>query len=198
MDTLDLETLEKVEAEIESLRIQFEQYFMGMRKTAPEADRTRITYLLRRMANIQVNNYAIRFKFQQMTARFSSYSQYWERIMQKLESGQMSREKLKHVLDTGPLPAEDKGAKKEKAPAQAAAPAAEQDPISSEKLDQIYGQLVESRKQMNQAAAVDKEKLGAALKKQMGQLKEKYKDKKVEFEIVVESGQTKIKARTKK
>ena len=198
MDTLDLETLEKVEADIESLRIQFEQYFMGMRKTAPEADRTRITYLLRRMANIQVNNYAIRFKFQQMTARFSSYNQYWERITQKLESGQISRDRLKNVIDTGPIAENGKTAKKEKAPAQAAAPAAEQDSISTEKLDQIYGQLVESRKQMNQAAAVDKEKLGAALKKQMGQLKEKYKDKKVEFEIVVESGQTKIKARTRK
>jgi hypothetical protein len=198
MEALDQESLEKVEADIESLRIQFEQYFMGMRKTAPEADRTRITYLLRRMANIQVNNYALRFKFQQITARFSSYTQYWERIQQKLESGQMSRERLKNVINTGPLPADGKDAKKEKAPASAPAPFADPDPVSAEKLDQIYGQLLESRKQMNQAAGVDKEKLGAALKKQMGQLKEKYKDKKVEFEIVVESGQTKIKARTKK
>ena len=72
------------------------------------------------------------------------------------------------------------------------------DELPDAKLDQIYSQLVDSRKQMNQAGAVDKGKLGAALKKQIGQLKEKYKDKKMEFEIVVESGQTKIKARQKK
>lgn len=198
METLDLEILEKLEAEIESLRIQYEQYFMGMRKNAPEMDRTRITFQLRRMANIQSANYAIKFKFQQMTARFNSYNQYWERIIQKLESGQLSRERLKSVAASGPLPENGKEAKKEKAPSKPEEKGAGQEEFSNEKLDQIYGQLVESRKQMNQAGTVDKEKLGQALKKQMGQLKEKYKDKKVEFEVVVESGQTKIKARTKK
>jgi hypothetical protein len=198
METLDLEILEKLEAEIESLRIQYEQYFMGMRKNAPEMDRTRITFELRRMANIQSANYAIKFKFQQMTARFNSYNQYWERIIQKLESGQLSRDRLKSVVNTGPLPENGKEAKKEKAPYKPEEKGAAQEEFSNEKLDQIYGQLIESRKQMNQSGTVDKEKLGQALKKQMGQLKEKYKDKKVEFEVVVESGQTKIKARTKK
>jgi len=205
METLELETLEKLEADIDSLRIQYEQYFMGMRKTAPEMDRSRITFLLRRMTNIQSSNYALKFKFQQIVARFNSYSQYWERIQQKLESGQMSRDRLKTVLSAGPVDDKDvqKGKAAETAGSKAAAKPGSAAPadsgdVSSAKIDQIYNQLVESKKALNQTVNVDKEKLGAALKKQMTQLKEKYKDKKMEFEIVVESGQTKIKAKAKK
>jgi len=193
MENLTEETLEKLDADIDSLRIQFEQYFMGMRKTAPEMERGRITFLLRRMANVQSANYALKFKFQQLVAKFNSYSQYWERIQQKIESGQISRDRLKAVLATGPLPENGKPAA-----AKTAEKTAPDEEISSDKLDQIYKQLVDSRKQMNQAGAVDKDKLGAALNKQLKQLKEKYKDKKMEFEIVVDKGQTKIKARQKK
>ena len=53
METLNEEALEKLDADIDSLRIQYEQYFMGMRKTAPEMERGRIQFLLRRMANIR-------------------------------------------------------------------------------------------------------------------------------------------------
>jgi len=194
MENLTEETLEKLDADIDSLRVQFDQYFMGMRKTAPEMERGRITFLVRRMANIQSANYAIKFKFQQLVAKFNSYSQYWERIQQKIESGQISRDRLKTVLATGPLPENGKPA----APPKTGEKAAASDEITDTKIDQIYKQLVDSRKQMNQAGPVDKEKLGAALKKQIGQLKEKYKDKKMEFEIVVDQGQTKIKARQKK
>jgi len=191
MENLDKETLDKVDTDIDNLRIQFDQYFMGMRKTAPEMERSRLTYLFRRLANLQTSNYALKFKFHQLVAKFNSYSQYWERIQQKIETGQISRDRLKVVLATGPLEEEKKDAKP-------AAKAAESELISDAKIDQVYGQLVQSRKQLNQPAAVDKEKLAEALKKQMGQLKEKYKDKKMEFEIVVENGQTKIKARAKK
>jgi len=196
MEALTEETLVKLDADIDGLRVQFEQYFMGMRKTAPEMERGRIQFLLRRLANAQSANYALKFKFSQTTAKFSSYNQYWERIQQKIESGQLSRDRLKSVLATGPVPENGKDQKKDKAAEKPAGPAAGDD-LSAAKLDQIYTQLVDSRKQMNQAANIDKEKLGAALKKQMGALKEKYKDKKMEFEVVVESGQTKIKARRK-
>ncbi len=191
METLTEESLEKLDADIDSLRVQYEQYFMGMRKTAPEMERGRLQFLIRRMANIQSSNYGLKFKFSQITAKFNSYNQYWERIQQKIESGLIKRDQLKTVLANGPKPGKD--GKDDKAGAQPAG-----DDFTDAKLDQVYGQLVASRKQLNQAGTIDKQKLGAALKKQIGQLKEKYKDKKMEFEVVVEAGQPKIKARQKK
>jgi len=188
------ELLEKLDTDIDNLRIQFEQYFMGIRKTLPENERTALQYRIRRLANVPCANYAIKYKFQQLVAKFNSYNQYWERIIQRLESGQISRERLKAYLKTGPIGEESKpealeGKGKSKK---------EPEELGSEKLEQIYQQLTESRKSLNQPINLSKEKLGEALKKQMAQIKEKYKDKKLEFEVVVQDGQAKLKAKAKK
>ena len=191
--TLNEETLDKLDHDIDTLRIQFEQYFMGARKRMPENDRTAIQYRLRRMSNIPTANYALKYQFQQLVAKFNAYNQYWNRIIQKIESGQISREKLKSLLDSGPEPEKEKEEKEKKQK-----PVDEKSELSSEKLDQVYRQLAEAKRQQNQELTITKEKLEQTLKKQMEALKEKYKDKKLEFDVVVEAGQTKIKAKVKK
>jgi len=196
METLDKETLEKLDQEIDGLRIHFEQYFMGSRKRMPEQDRTTLQYKLRRMANLQSANFALKYQFQQLVAKFNSYNQYWNRIIQKIESGQLSREKLKLVLASGPME-EKEGEKKKEEKKEPAKPAVKED-LSSEKLDQVYRQLADAKKQANQQMSMSKEKLEQTLKKQIDQIKEKYQGKHLEFDVVVESGQAKLKAKAKK
>jgi len=188
------ELLEKLDTDIDSLRVQFEQYFMGSRRTMPENERTALQYRIRRLANIPCVNYAIKYKFQQLVAKFNSYNQYWERIVQRLESGQLSRDRLKVYLKTGPIGEEPKTQALEESNKSKKEP----EELGSEKLEQIYQQLAESRKSLNQPMNLSKEKLGEALKKQMAQIKEKYKDKKLEFKVVVQDGQAKLKAKAKK
>jgi len=188
METITEEILEKLEHDIDTLRVQFEQYFLGARKTAPENERTSLQYRIRRLANIHITNYALRFKFQQLVAKFNAYNQYWNRMMQKLESGMLSRDQLKAVLSSGPAVPERKKPKEKPA----------EEDLKPEKLEQIYQQLVSERKKLNQSANINKEKLEQTLKKQIKTLKEKYKDKKLEIDVVVEGGQAKLKARVKK
>jgi len=191
METINEEILEKLEHDIDTLRTQFEQYFLGSRRTAPENERTSLQYRLRRLSNVPISNYALKYKFQQLVAKFNAYNQYWNRMMQKIESGMISREQLRAVLSTKPLSEEEVRKRKEKTQ-----PSKEE--LSSEKIDQIYNQLVEARKKMNQPVKIDKTKLEQSLKKQIKTLKEKYKDKKLEIDVVVEGGQAKLKAKIKK
>ncbi len=196
METLDKETLDKLDQEIDSLRIHFEQYFMGSRKRMPEQDRTTLQFKLRRMANLQSANFALKYQFQQLVAKFNSYNQYWNRIIQKIETGQMSRERLKSVLASGPTDGKE-GDKKKEEKKEPAPPAVKED-LSSDKLNQVYQQLAESKKQANQQMTLSRDKLEQTLKKQIDQIKEKYKGKNLEFDVVVESGQAKLRAKAKK
>ena len=194
-DKLSEEVLDKVDHDIDTLRIQFEQYFMGSRKKMPENERTSLQYRLRRMANIPTSNYAIKYQFQQLVAKFNSYNQYWNRLIQRLESGQMSREKLKLYLATGPM--EEKEEEKKKPEPAPEKPVARPD-LAPERLDQVYQQLLEAKRQQNQQLTMSKEKLEQTLKKQIEQIKEKHKGKKLEFDVVVEAGQAKLRAKAKK
>jgi|GEM_PF-286662 hypothetical protein len=193
IDKLSDEVLEKLDFDIDSLRIKFEQYFMGTLKRMPENERTALQYRIRRMSNIQTSNFALKYQFQQLVAKFNAYNQYWNRIIQKIETGQISREKLKQYIATGPI--EDK----EKKPVEKTEtkPAPKED-LSSDKLDQVYRQLEEAKRAQNQPMTMSREKLEQTLKKQVEQIKEKYKDKKLEFDVVVESGQAKLRAKAKK
>ena len=146
METIDQETLEKLEHDIDTLRMQYEQYFLGSRKTAPENERTSLQYRIRRLSNVQVSNYALKYKFQQLVAKFNAYNQYWNRMMQKIESGMLTREQLRAVLSTKPLAEEAVRQKRKK---QEEAKRAK-DELAPEKIDQVYRELVENRKKMNQ------------------------------------------------
>ncbi len=191
--TLNEEVLEKIEHDIDTLRIQFEQYFMGSRKRMPESERTALQYRLRRMANVPSSNYALKYQLQQLVAKFNSYNQYWNRIILRIESGVLSREKLKAVLASGPTEDDITGKQKE-APA---TPAGKED-LSTDKLDSVYRQLSEAKQQQNQQMSLSREKLEQTLKKQIAGLKEKYQGKNLEFDVVVEAGQAKLRAKAKK
>lgn len=193
-DKLSEEVLDKLDFDVDGLRVKFEQYFMGSLKRMPENDRTAIQYRLRRMANLQTSNYAVKYQFQQIVAKFNSYNQYWNRIIQKIESGQISRDRLKSYLASGPMEEKEEKAEGKTEPAQ---PKAKED-LSTDKLDQVYQQLLEAKKAQNQQMTMSREKLEQTLKKQVDQIKEKYKDKKLEFEVVVESGQARLRAKAKK
>jgi hypothetical protein len=196
MEELDNDTLDTLERRLEELRNQYEQFFLGSKRTPPEQQRTSVQYLIRRLANQQNPNYQIRFRFQQLVAKFNSYNQYWERIMHQIETGTYKRDVFKAALHSGqnPLEATKKGTAK-KAPAKK-----EKDTggMTEEKMDKLHSELVQARKSLNQSVeGLSKDKLQATIKKQLPELQKKHKGKKVDFKVVVEDGKAKLKATVK-
>lgn len=185
-EVLDEEMLENLEKRIEDLRNQFEQYFLGSRKRAPEQDRTTVQFIIRRLSNQSVPNTRLRFRFQQMTAKFNSYNQYWNRVLQQIEAGTYFRDRFKAQLHAGA----------EEAPK--ASPARDDGlgPSKSD-LDQLHKDLVNARKQLNQSTNVSKQMLADSIKKQIPKLQERYKGRDIKFKVVVENGQAKLKATLK-
>jgi len=178
------EILDSIEKRLEDLRNQFEQYFMGSRKVPPLQERTSVQYLIRRLSNYSIPNTRLRFRFQQITSKFNSYNQYWNRTLQQIEAGTYFRNRFKAkqraAASTPPPPGADK-------------PKAEK----GEDIDRLHKELMEARKSLNQSGNVSKEKLAQTIKQQMPALQERYKGKQVKFKVVVENGQAKLKATVK-
>lgn len=191
MEKLDQDTLDILEKKIEDLRMLHEQYFLGSRKRPPDQERTAVTYLIRRLANQTTPNFAVRFRFTQLQAKFNSYSQYWNRVLLQIENGTYRRDLFKAKLHSGELYQEKEAGAPAPMP-EASPPAAG---LSPDRVDSLYQQFLQARRSLNQSVeGISREKIAASLEKQLPVLKEKYKDKQVDFKVVVENGQAKLKA----
>jgi hypothetical protein len=184
-EVLNEELLESLEKRVDDLRNQYEQYFLGARKRPPEQERTAVTFTIRRLANQNAPNTRLRFRFQQLTSKFNSYNQYWNRTLQQIESGTYFRDRFKQQLHSSeegeapPPPARPKG------------------PVPDSHIDEVYHQFVAARKELKQAGGVSREKLAENIRKQAAALQEKYKGKEIRFKVVVEEGKAKLKATVK-
>ena len=76
---------------LEILRVRYEQYFIGVEKTAPSVMRMDVVRIMRELEQIQVKNTAIKFKIRQNIQKFTSYSTYWNRTLREIEDGRYKR-----------------------------------------------------------------------------------------------------------
>jgi hypothetical protein len=209
-EEISAEYIDALERSLEAVRNQFEQYFLGARRTAPLQDRTTVQYAIRKVSNYTIPNTRLRFRFQQLVSKFNSYNQYWNRTLSQIEEGKYFRDRFKMKLHTGaleeepPPPAKDAGAKgadkgagkaTEKAPAKAAKPAA--GGLSDDHIDQVHRDFVAAKKQLNQDAGISREKIAETIKKQLPELQKRYQGKDIRFKVVIEDGKAKLKATVK-
>ena len=112
--------VDELELRLERLRVLYDQYFMGIEKMPPnvaQKDVDRRIWVLRRE---QIRNTGIRFRFQTIVQRYSTFGSYWMRIMREIENGTYKR----HIQRAKKRFGDDEV----QAPASAQAPAAVQAP----------------------------------------------------------------------
>jgi len=190
-EVVNEEMLDRLEKQIDDLRNQFEQYFLGSRKKAPEQELTTVTFIIRRVSNQTINSTRMRFRFQQLTSKFNSYNQYWNRTLQQIEAGTYFRNRFKQKIKA--IDAADPVAVSPKV----AAKAAKNSGLPDDHIDAVYKDFIAAREQCNQPGNISREKLAETIQKQADALKDKYKGKDVRFKVVVENGQAKLKATIK-
>jgi hypothetical protein len=196
-EEIDAEFLDSLERRVEDLRNQFEQYFLGSRRTAPLQDRTTVQYAIRKLSNYTIPNLRLRFRYQQLVGKFNSYNSYWNRTLTQIEEGRYSRDRFKMKLHSGELDGPPDAAKAgAKAEGKAKGPAAKSADagLPDDHIDQIHRDFVAAKKQLNQDAGISREKIAETLKKQLPELQKRYQGKDIRFKVVIEDGKAKLKA----
>jgi hypothetical protein len=84
----DLEReLEQLDLALSILKRDFEIYFAGGMKLPPLEAQRRIERAIRKYSNITNLNYAQRFRYNNLSARFNSYADLWNKQMKYKEEG---------------------------------------------------------------------------------------------------------------
>jgi len=85
--------LKSLSESIDKLRVQYDRYFMGIDRIPPIRDREKLEKAFLRTRLRDAKNTAIRFKFQNLQARWVTYRQHWNRVMRLIEEGKFRRDK---------------------------------------------------------------------------------------------------------
>jgi hypothetical protein len=81
------EDLELIEKSIRQLQIEWEKFFGGVEKKPPNELRSRVEGLLRRYAGGEIRNNAERFRYQNLVARYGTFSELWAKRLRAIEEG---------------------------------------------------------------------------------------------------------------
>jgi hypothetical protein len=86
------EMLDQLEVEIESLRVAYDKYFLGVDRAAPVRQRERLERKLRLLEGTSMRTTMLRFRMGGLRARFITYAHYWTRILDQMERGVSRRD----------------------------------------------------------------------------------------------------------
>jgi hypothetical protein len=165
---------------LKELEIRYEQYFAGIERREPIADRKALALKVRHFTNRHIVWTELQFRYQGIASRFMSYCQYWDRILRLMDEGKYHRHTTKPQRKPS-LP--------QKSDAASATP---------READRLYEQMLQARKDCGLAGeGPSPEKIASFLDNQREQIRSRYGDKPVEFSVDIREGKPRIKVRFK-
>ncbi|MBN8616819.1 MAG: hypothetical protein J0L92_39920, partial [Deltaproteobacteria bacterium] len=84
--------LHDAEVRLARLKALYEQWFQGIERIEPQIARKELERQLELLKREQPRNTALRFRCQQLSARYGTYGIYWGRIAKQIEEGTYRRD----------------------------------------------------------------------------------------------------------
>jgi hypothetical protein len=180
------EDLQVLDAKAKQLRLDYEQYFLGSRPRPPSQLRGEVQKMIAFYANVPIQNTALRFKFNNLRARYFSYRRHWDETLRKIEEGTYERHLFKADLHE-----KERAHRRRKG----GVPDAAEVPAAPKPGDGLFEAYVSAREQCGQGVkGLTSEQFQRLLQTQESAIREKYGCKSVHFRVVVEGGKAKLKA----
>lgn len=85
------ELLDVLDKLVDRVKVMYEQYFMGIQKQAPAHLHNDAERRLRDLAQLNIRNTALRYRFATLQQKFGAYNTYWKRTLREIEGGRYMR-----------------------------------------------------------------------------------------------------------
>jgi hypothetical protein len=177
--------LATLDIKLKQLRFEYEQYFTGSRPREPILLRGDVNKIVTKYSNTGIQNTALRFKFNNLCARFFAMRRRWDEVLRKIEAGTYERHIFKaklHERERGIV---------EDAPT----PRAEQHDETTDGGTDLFEAYRKAKGECGEdVASMTREKLDQVIAKQRDAICAKTGCDDVRFRVVVEGGKAKLKA----
>lgn len=174
--------LADMEARLRELEILYEKYFSKTLKREPIREREDLARRFRQFVNRKIIQTEMNYKYQNLSSRFYSYAQHWDRVVRLIEEGKYFRGRSE-ALSGEPVTS------------RAASSMAEA------QVDDLYREFLQVRQSCQiKGKAPDRSQLASFLRQQKEKIAQQTGSPEADFSVrvVAENGKPKIKVRIKK
>jgi hypothetical protein len=177
-----------LEGELKRLEAEYNQFFAGRLPRPPWETRGRVEAMVRRLDRLRLSNYADRFRFTTLQARFAAFVDLWDRGLRAREEGRPG------PFTYAQRPAEEKPKRPDDRILHVATFT---DPVrEADKLRELYDVITEARREAGQDP-VPFHKFADLIKNQVSALRQKGSPE-VAFRVAIRDGKVNFTARALK
>lgn len=177
--------LQRLEDDIRRLKIEFDIYFNGGTKRPPYDTKNRVETLVKRLGDERALNFAQRYRYNSLAARYNSFRDLWRRTMQGREEG-------RDAISAARAGVKDDSRKESSAVSYVCADATK----DVETVKKLYDSLVHAKQQCGEPTAeLSFPKFHRLIASKADGIKEKLSCDKVQFTVLVENGHVSFKAK---
>lgn len=185
------EDIDLLESGIRQLQIEWEKFFGGVERKPPMDLKSRIEAMVRKYANAEIRNNAERFRYQNLTARYNTMNELWQKRLRALEEG---RPMGIHGHRPSPSPAPSATATAPRRPLEyrVRQPESEPDVVRA-----LFDQYQEARSQAGEGA-VKFDSFQKVIAQQASRILSEKGGQAVEFRVETKDGKVSLKAKAVK
>lgn len=177
--------LDRLEAELAELKIQYEQYFTGILALPPDKLHNQVKRQMRELLRAPFKNSAMNYRLRTLEGRYHTFHTYWQRVMRQREEGNYSKDVFKATMR--------ERAALDEAKSQTKVGAAER------RLENLYNSYRNTlEKQTGKKHNIDYEAFEKSLLQRAEDFKRSSNAERLSFKIVVEEGKVSVRIAAKK
>jgi len=197
-----VEDIEAIEKQIRQLQVEWDKFFAGIEKKPPNDLKTKTEALIRRHANAEIKNNTERFRYQSLTAKYTTLNELWSKRLRAREEGKpVGVHGLKADVLPPPAPA---AAPPRSARAAAGHPGAGGDfRVQSperdvESVKALYQSFLQARQQAGESAPVKFDSFQKLIHQQASRILSEKGGQAVDFRLETKDGKVSLKAKVVK
>ena len=193
------EDLDRLDVAIRQLQVKWDLFFNGAEKKPPADLQSQVEALVRRYANTEIRNNGERFRYQSLSARFSSFNELWQKRLRSREEGKAFGVHGLRADQLPPPPPPAAPVRTAAAGAPGGAPPGEirvSDPShDTTAVRALYERFVEERRRAGETRAPAFESFRDLIGKQTSRIRAEKGAQAVDFRLETKDGKVSLKAR---
>ena len=175
--------ISQLDTNIAQLKISYEKYFARIVPREPLRDREDVERVIRRYSTQHLSNTALKFRFNNMVAKYNTLKQYWTRILKLIEEGRYDRRAGGGAMGSKPPTNSVANAVPKKS-----TPSKDDDAIKD-----VFNSYIEARKQCNEnIQGLSFETMKKNLEAQKPNIAQSHGAKDVNLKVYIKDGKAKI------
>jgi hypothetical protein len=187
--------LDRIDVMTRQLQVKWELFFNGAEKKPPSELQTQLETLIKRINNTEIRNNGDRFRFQGLSARYTTFNELWQKKLRAREEG---RTYGMHGLRAEKMPAPRPALNVSFGPE-----AQQEFRVADARRDTsavraLYERYVEERRRVGEAQAPAFEAFQALIGKQADKIRSEKGAQAVDFRLETRDGKVSLKARVVK